>query len=75
MNTTFQQIVHAQGLTAAKASQISGIPYITILQHLKGTRGISPQLAQQYQKKLGIPLSSLRPDLWPPEPSPAQDKA
>ena len=67
MNTSFCKLFLERGLTAASASRISGIPYVTILQHIKGTRGVSPELAKQYEKLLGIPKSKIRPDLWPPE--------
>lgn len=67
MNTSFCKLFQERGLTAASASRISGIPYVTILQHIKGTRGISPELAKQYEKFFGIPKSKLRPDLWAPE--------
>lgn len=67
MNTTLCQLFREKGLTPSNASRISGIPYVTILQHVKGTRGISPTLAQQYEKFLGIPKSVTRPDLWPPK--------
>lgn len=67
MNTTFCKLFWEKGLTPASASRISGIPYVTILQHIKGTRGISPELAKQYEKFFGIPKSRIRPDLWPPD--------
>lgn len=51
----------------------------TVLQHCKGSRLISAESAVKYAQGLGIPLSELRPDLWPPEdctsssPAPAKE--
>ena len=39
----------------------------TVFQHCNGQRAISAEIAVKYAKALGIPLSELRPDLWPPE--------
>lgn len=41
----------------------------TVLQHCKGSRLISAESAVKYSQGLGIPLSELRPDLWPPDPA------
>ena len=37
--------------------------------HCHGLRRISAESALKYHRAFGIPLSDLRPDLWPPEPS------
>ena len=42
----------------------------TVLHHCKGIRIISAESAVKYAHGLGIPLSELRPDLWPPAESP-----
>lgn len=51
----------------------------TVLQHCKGSRLISAESAVKYSQGLGIPLSELRPDLWPPDsaagPSPSAKAA
>lgn len=73
MNTVLQKIFSEKALTVANASRMSGIPYVTISQHLKGQRRISPELAILYEQMLGISRSILRPDLWPPTASPTTE--
>lgn len=70
MNNAIQTTLASLGMSVAKASRMTGIPYITISQHLRGIRTISPELAIKYESLLGIPRSDLRPDLWPPPPKP-----
>ena len=67
MKTPLADILRKRGLSIADASRASGIPYVTIAQHVRGARGISAALAIKYERLLGIPRSELRPDLWPPE--------
>lgn len=67
MKTPLAVILRKRGLSIADASRASGIPYVTIAQHVRGARGISAALAIKYERLLGIPRSELRPDLWPPE--------
>lgn len=67
MRTPLADILRKQGLSIADASRASGIPYVTIAQHVRGARGISAALAIKYERLLHIPRSELRPDLWPPE--------
>jgi len=38
--------------------------------HCQGVRAISAESAMKYHHAFGIPLSELRPDLWPPPPEP-----
>lgn len=55
-------------LTYAEIAQRTGFKSdATVVQHAKGTRGISAESAKKYHEKLGIALESLRPDLWPPD--------
>lgn len=55
-------------LTYAEIAQRAGFKSdATVVQHAKGTRGISAESAKKYHEKLGIALESLRPDLWPPD--------
>lgn len=54
------------GFTITDAAARSGLPYVTVWRHFKKHRVISPEAAIRYNRFLGIPLSSLRPDLWPP---------
>lgn len=69
MSTPLNGILRKRGLRIADASRMSGIPYVTIAQHVRGTRGISAVQAIKYELLLGIPRSELRPDLWPPDPA------
>lgn len=62
------------GLKISDASRISGVPYMTMIQHLHGKRNISAEVALKYKKALGIPLCKLRTDLWPPEEYPPARK-
>ena len=39
----------------------------TVFNHCHGARSVSPKFAILYEKKLGIPKSDLRPDIWPKE--------
>ena len=70
MKTLLTDILRKRGLSIADASRASGIPYVTIAQHVRGSRGISAALAIKYERQLGIPRSELRPDLWPPDSVP-----
>lgn len=64
-----------RGLTVMAVSREFGIPYMTIYQHLKGKREVSPAAAIRYEISLGIPRSELRPDLWPPATTPESQAA
>lgn len=75
MSTPLNDILRKRGLRIADASRVSGIPYVTIAQHVRGTRGISAVQAIKYELLLGIPRSELRPDLWPPEDSTSSSPA
>ena len=55
------------GFPLAEISKKTGLPTTTIWRHLNGKRKISAEFAKKYAHGCGIPLSSLRPDLWPPE--------
>lgn len=50
----------------ARASRETGIPYVTIMQHVHGRREVSAEAALRYENALGIPRWKLRPDLWEP---------
>lgn len=64
---TLKEFLKEKGLSIAKASRSFNIPYPTLYQHINGHREISAEMAKQYSKIMGIPLSSLRPDLWEPD--------
>lgn len=53
---TYQQIADMAGLKTKS----------TVFQHCHAVRQISDKCALKYHQGLGIPLSELRPDLWPP---------
>lgn len=56
------------GMTYARIAALAGFSSRSVVfLHCKGMRSISPESAIKYAKALGIPLSELRPDLWPPE--------
>lgn len=44
-----------------------------VFNHCSGQRSISAESAKRYSQALGIPLSELRPDLWPPETAQGED--
>lgn len=57
----------SSGMTYRKIAELCGLKSpSTVLQHCKGARSISAETAIKYSIFLGIPLSELRPDLWPP---------
>ena len=45
----------------------SGISVFAVFSHCKGNKKLTAESALKYNRALGIPLSDLRPDLWPPE--------
>ena len=47
----------------------SGLSFQEIADRCRGSRLISAESAVKYSHGLGIPLSELRPDLWPPPTS------
>lgn len=67
---TLQKFLLDSGLRRSEFCRKFGISYPTFFQHLTGSRRISPEMAIFYEKKLGIPRSELRPDLWPPIATP-----
>lgn len=67
MNTTLEDYRMARGMTFRQMAACCGFKSATtVWQHCCGVRRVSPESAVKYQKSLGIPLSELRPDLWPP---------
>lgn len=63
--TNLAKALSDRGLSVNQAFQMSGICYDIIWKHKRGKRGVSPEMAILYEKKLGIPRYELRPDLWP----------
>lgn len=59
------------GFSITEAAQRASLPWVTVWRHVHKKRKISPEYAMKYHVALDIPLSSLRPDLWSPEDSPA----
>ena len=54
----------SKGLTIPKAAREYGVSEITLRQHIKGQRNVSPEMAILYERVFGIPRENLRPDLW-----------
>ncbi len=48
-----------KGLNVAKAARLLGLPYITVRQHVIGTRGISAKCAKRYHNILGISYADI----------------
>ena len=69
---TLREIVSRSGLNLRAFCREYGLPYNTLRQHVLGLRAVSPEMAMRYEGRLGIPRSSLRPDLWPPKEQPEQ---
>ena len=61
---TLKQIFERHGLTLADAVRM-GVPYHALYKQLRGERSVGVVCAMRYHKVLGIPLSELRPDIWP----------
>lgn len=57
-----------RGFPLVSAAKLANVEYSTVWRHFSGKRKITAEYALRYHKALGIPLSELRPDLWPPEP-------
>ena len=68
MNNPLEDYRQAHGLTyRAMAQRVGGQSYVTTFYHCRGLRQLSAESALRYHHAFGIPLSDLRPDLWPPE--------
>lgn len=61
---TLKQVFERHGLTLADAVRM-GVPYHALYKQLRGERSVGVVCAMRYHKVLGIPLSELRPDIWP----------
>lgn len=66
MKTLLSQYLATVNMGLIEASNKSQTPYTTIWQHATGRRRVTGEAALRYEKYLGIPKSTLRPDLWPP---------
>lgn len=60
------------GRDISYVAALCGLNVSTVWRHAQKKRTISPHAALRYAKFLGIPLSALRPDLWPPQEQPEQ---
>ncbi len=66
--TALETYRQAHGLTLRKMAAITkALSHQTLFLHCRGLQKISAETAVVYHKAFGIPLSDLRPDLWPPE--------
>ena len=54
------------GFTPAELVRLVGVSYADAWRHANNKRRISAEFAVKYNAALGIPLSAMRPDLWPP---------
>lgn len=67
MQNAIKKYRNNTGKTFQELARLTGInSRATVCQHCNGKRGISPDSARKYHQALGIPLSELRPDIWPP---------
>lgn len=66
---TLKQVFERHGLTLADAVRL-GVPYHALYKQLRGERSVGVVCALRYHKVLGIPLSELRPDIWPDKTAP-----
>ena len=67
MNTFLENYILSTGMTFRQVAACCGFKSAsTVFQHCRGMRTISAESAVKYKEGLGISLSSLRPDLWPP---------
>lgn len=56
------------GLTYAKMAMLAGFSSRSVVfLHCTGRRLISAESTLKYFRAFGIPLSEIRPDLWPPD--------
>ena len=67
MKTPLATYLESLDLTVADAAKLSGTPYTTLYQHVRGLRSIRGEQAIHYEQTLDISRSELRPDLWPPQ--------
>ena len=71
MKNIIEKFREDSGMTYARMAHLGGFSSRSVVfLHCKGMRSISPESAKKYSKAFGIPLSELRPDLWPPESVP-----
>ena len=76
MTNLIQQYRTRHGLTYGQMAEMAGFSSRSVVYlHCVNKRVISPESALKYSRALGIPLSELRPDLWPPTASPTTPPA
>ena len=66
---TLKQVFERHGLTLADAVKL-GVPYHALYKQLRGERTVGVVCAMRYHRMLGIPLSEMRPDIWPEKTAP-----
>ncbi len=70
MKNALEAFRSARGLTYRELTKVCGGRSLNaVYRHCKGDK-IAAESAVVYSRNLGIPLSDLRPDLWPPEEVP-----
>ena len=78
MKNALEKYREQSGMTLSEIAFAAGFrSRSSVFQHCRGSRAISAESALKYSRALGIPLSELRPDLWPPTPTtpPAGDES
>ena len=54
----------ASGLTLVQFAEVVGVSHTTVLRWESGAVKIDPARALEINRKHGVPLGTLRPDLW-----------
>ena len=68
MQNTINDYRKAHGLTYSQMALLAGLSSRSVVYlHCTKQRAISAESAMKYHYAFGIPLSELRPDLWPPD--------
>lgn len=76
MKNALEKYREESGMTLSEIAFAAGFrSRSSVFQHCRGSRTISAESALKYSRALGIPLSELRPDLWPPTASPTTPPA
>lgn len=69
MKNALETFRTTRGLTYRELTEACGGRSLNaVYRHCKGDK-IAAESAVVYSRNLGIPLSELRPDLWPPDPT------
>jgi predicted transcriptional regulator len=64
MNNAVEKYRNDHGLTYAELGRLTGYTRATVLKHCRGDLSVAGKAAVRYHARLGIPLTSLCPDLF-----------